>query len=239
MLYFFKKLLKMEPLNYLVALCLLTLFSCNSAKQQPQQNRFFEGTIIYSIEYLPYSPRFKADDLKEDLGSQIITTLKEGNYKKQYVSPSGKIISERYLDLNSKKSYLKEMDNDTIYWFDITKSDSRTTFKPLNDTIISKYHLKGVETESTIKIQSLGIDTLQLKRTFYYSKKYKVNPNWYKDYNEDNLNNIIKYGKGILLFELHKGLFWEQKISVETITPKKVDDLEFLPINENTPLREL
>lgn len=218
----------------------LLINSCSNVRQTSKKNPFFEGTIVYSTKYQPYSPIFKEEELMELICSKIIMTLKNGNYKKQYISSNGNIISERYLDLESQKSYLKEIDNDTIYWFDITKSDTKTTFRLLNDTIISSFQLRGIETTSIVKLPNSNMPPVKLKGAFYYSKKYKVNPDWYKDYNEDNFNDIIKYGKGIQLFEFHKGLFWEQKIYAEKVLPEKVNEKEIQPpIDKNTILKEL
>lgn len=230
----------MKLLRCCVVFFCISIMACHNVKQISEKDSFFEGTVTYLVKYQPYTTHFKEEALKEFICSKIIFTFKNGNYRKQYVSSNGKIISERYLDLKHKKSYLKQMDNDTMYWFDITKRDNKATFKPLRDTIITNYNLRGIETESVVSVPDLGTDSIKLKGIFYFSKKYKVNPDWYKDYHEDNFDEMINYGKGIQLFELHKGFFWEQYIYVETVTPETIDTLVIQPLmDENTILKEL
>ena len=227
-----------------IPLLILSLFfittSCKNQKGTTVQNKFFEGKIEYNVMYKPYSSKFTEEDLKNMVCSKIIAIFKDGNYKKQYFSPSGELISERYLDLKNKKSYARYAKNDTIYWFDITKNDTKTTFTKLNDTIILDYNLRAVETESIVKVPYSSAKEIKLKGYYYYSKKYKVNPKWYKNYAESNFNEIIHYGKGIQLFETHQGLFWEQNISVKDITYQKIEKSELiLFLNENIPQKEL
>ncbi len=226
-------------LFYLLVLLSFLIFSCGNAKTS-SNNKLFEGAITYSLEYTPYSALLSSDTLKELLGSELKVDFKKGNYRKQYFSPGGTLLQERYLDLKEKKSYYRSLDSDTIYWFNITKTNNECTFNLLKDTVLFNYQARAVKTETTVLMKNFGKDSIKLWGLYYYSKKHKVNPQWYKDYNEDGFNEVIKYGKGISLLEVSEGVFWEKKVILKTVTPGNIEYNQIkIPINNKSILKEL
>ena len=73
--------------------------------------------------------------LKELIGSKMVLTFKKGNYKKEYFSPNGDALEQRFLILKDEKSYQKTNSSDTISWFDFTQEDTKTTFEVLKAQI--------------------------------------------------------------------------------------------------------
>ena len=217
----------------------ISLFSFINYNSDLKKEKYFEGQVTYEIEYSPYDKKFQPERIKELVGSKMILTFKKGNYKKEYFSPNGKLLQERILNLKDKKSYLRTSDSDTIYWMDITKNDSKTSFEILNDSIILNHPCTVIKTKTIVSGDNFNGRSFEVGGLFKYAKDLPINPSWYKDYKEANFNEIAKSGKGIAIVTINKGIYWEQKINVKTITERKVKKRE-LKINlNNAPLKEL
>lgn len=200
---------------------------------------YFEGQITYDIEYTSYSEKFQLEKIKEFVGSKMILTFKDGNYKKEYFSPSGTLLQKRILNLKDRKSYLKTSDTDTIFWVDITKNDSKTTFEVLNDTIILKHPCTVIKTKTIVSGKNFKEKSIEVEGLFSYAKDLPINPIWYNEYMESDFKEISKFGKGIAILTINKGMFWEQRIIATAIEKRKVKKTE-LDINlKNVPLKEL
>ena len=66
-----------------------------------------------------------------------------------------------------------------------------------------------------------------------------MNPEWYKDYNEGNFNEIAELAKGVSFRTINKGVFWEQKIVAVSINRRKVKKSE-IDINlTDKPVKKL
>ncbi|MBR9845376.1 MAG: hypothetical protein GYB35_04315 [Algicola sp.] len=208
-------------------------------KSDINASKYFEGQITYDIEYTPYDTEIESRRIKELIGSKMILTFKKGNYKKSYYSPSGKLLQERVLKLKDKKSYLRTYNSDTIFWFDITKNDSKTSFKVLSDTTILNHPCTVIKTTSIISGNHLDNKSMEVDGLFIYAIDLPVNPNWYKEYKEGKFNEIVKSGKGIVLATVNKGIYWEQTISARIITERKVRARELEVILKDHPLKQL
>jgi len=205
-----------------------------------EKSKYFEGQIIYDIEYSPYSDNFPSEKLKELIGSKMVLTFKKGNYKKEYFSPSGNLVQQRYLSLKDEKSYARTNDSDTIIWLDITKHESKTTFEIMKDSTILNHPCRIIKTKSIVSVEQFKNKPFEIESVFKYAKDLPVNPVWYSNYYEDNFNEIIRIGKGIAIVSIHKGILWEQKIKLKSIIKRKVKDKEIkLNISKNTPLKKI
>ncbi len=216
-------------------------FSCGTIKgTQKEKESYFEGVITYSIDYLPLSDNYSRESLKEFIGAKMILTFEQGNFKKEYYSSNGNLLSQRYLNLDEQRSYSKSIGNDTIYWFDITKPDSKTEFIRIRDTTILNHPTIGIGTETFVSGVGFGDKTFRVVGEYYYSKSLGVDPNWYVNYKEGNFNEIIKVGKGIQLLTISEGLFWAQIISAQSIEIKDIEKSDItLEIKEDALLKEL
>lgn len=210
--------------------------------QSDSYEKYFEGQITYQIEYSPYSTKFNKERIKELIGSKMIFTFKNGDYKKQYYSPRGELVQERILNLKDNKSYWRTHDSDTVFWIDILKNESPTTFEILKDSILQDYPCKVIKAMTSTSISGKKTDEkkVEIETVYKYAKNLPVNPNWYQNYNEGNFNQIIKYGKGIAIETIIKGLFWEHKITFKSIVKRKVKKRELQLDNiKNAPFKEL
>ena len=206
------------------------------------KDRYFEGQIVYGLNYKPYQDYadINPDKIKESFGSTVVLTYKNGCNKKEYYSPDGKLLSQRYLDLKKQKAYLRTMDSDTVFWFNINVNDSKTIFTVLEDTIIRDYPCKTIKSVTTTPIKESKGEVVTTTSIHYYASDLMVNPNWFKDYNEGNFNEIIKVAKGISIESYFRGLYWEQHESAKSIQWKKVrnKDLKF-ELREDEVLKEI
>lgn len=198
---------------------------------------YFEGQIIYDIEYTPTDDRFSAEDIAEWIGSKMILTFKDGNYKKEYFSPDGTKINERILVLKDNKSYSISNDSDTVLWVDITKHSTKTTFERLEDSTILNHPCTVIKAKATVNMSN---EIYKVEALYFYAKDLPINPTWYIDFKEGNFYDIMKLGKGIAVLEVNKGLFWEQKLMMNSVFPRKVKKSELkLQLKKDTPLKEL
>ena len=199
------------------------LLACNSTKEVIQDNNYFEGEIVYDIDYSNISVKLSADYLEENIGDKIILTFKNGNHKKEYYSKSGKLLSVRFLDLEQKKSFSKSTNEDIVNWIDITKQDTKLSFNKIKDSTILGYSSIGVKTSGTTLVNE---ETFYLSGQFYYAKNLKINPDWYKNHFEANFNEIIKIGKGITISQKTNTPYWITTINATQVKRRKLKDSE-------------
>lgn len=228
-------------MRVILFLLMILFCSCNRIQNSKKEKvSYFEGMITYSIDYLPLSDKYSKESLKKSIGAKMILTFKEGNYKKQYYSSNGNLLSQRYLNLEEQRSYSKSVANDTIYWFDITKSDSKTQLFPIKDTTILNYPTIGMATETLVSGLSYGYKTYREVGEYYFAKDLKVDPNWYVDYKESNFYEMMKFGQGMQLFSVNENFFWAQIFTAISIETKDIDKSDItLKIGEDDPLKEL
>jgi hypothetical protein len=213
---------------------------CASKQSKVKTNvTYFEGKVTYSINYSSQYEDLSNEYLQNSYGSYMEMYFKNGNIYKKYYNPNGQLLSERYLILKDNKSYSKSINQDTIYWFDIKKHDTKQTFKSIEDSTILNEPALGIETKGVVSGIGFGENTYDVSGKFYFSKKYMVNPKWYENFREANYNEIIKFGKGIQLLLIETNPNWTKETSFNTITPMKVDEKIFNIDSDNEILKEL
>lgn len=228
---------KMKQLIIILSTALL--FTCNS-NEKIAKAKYFEGIVTYRLDYEPYSDRFSDKQLKELMGYKMIVHYKKGNLKKEYYSPTGELLNERYLDLKAGKYYSRKFDNDTVFWIDITVADSKSTFKRLKDTIIAKQEAIGVLSKIAVKIAPYPDSIFNVTSRNYFSKKHKLKPEWYRNFNESNFNELIKIGKGVELLVIYNNVYWTQKVEAVSIEEKIINARAIhFTLKENEILKQL
>jgi|GEM_PF-1666499 len=203
---------------------LIILYSCESVKKvNHSDNTYFEGEIEYNIDYSDILINVYSDYLEENIGDKVVLTFKNGNQKKEYYSKSGKLLSVRFLDLKQKKLFSKSTNEDTVSWIDITKQDTKLTFEQIKDSTVMGYSVVGIKTVGSTIVND---ETFYLSGQFYYAKKLRINPEWYKDYYEANFNEIIKIGKGITISQVSNTPYWITTLNATRVKRRKVKDSE-------------
>ena len=228
--------------SILYLIVILTITSCNSDKKTTNkidnEKEYFEGSITYSIDYVPTSADFETSYLESNIGDNIILIFKNGNYKKEYYSSNGDIVSTRYLDLKRNKSYTTMVKFDSVFWIDITKEDTKTNFTKLKSSIILNEQVEVYNLENFVSYENSKIE--KVISTCSYAKNILINPEWYSNYFEGNYNEIVKESPGISLQQINHQKSWKQTITATEIVYRKVNDSEIKFENTNNfPLIEL
>lgn len=223
----------------LKTILILLITACGVSKNTTITTpEYFEGVVTYSIEYYPYSENHDPARIEELVGNKFIMTYKEGDFSKEFYSPSGELLYEYFMDLEAGKVYNKFSEHDTIFVVDITKNDTKGTFTQKKDSVILNYPTTVLETKSVLTFPH------NLFREVYgeehYAKDLKVNPEWYKNCLEDNFNERIEVGKGIQLLTMTKGAYWKVVMVAIDVKQRTVDDDEIkLRLNGNEIIRKL
>lgn len=221
-------------------LCSISFLSFVGNDEYIDNTIYFEGQVTYEIEYSPYDENISPLKLKELIGSTMVMTFKKGNYKKEYFSPDGSLVQQRNLNLKEERSYLRTTDSDTIYWIDITKNDTKTLFETLKDSTILGHPCKVIQTNSIVTGKNFGGKPFEVEGVTSYAKDLPVNPDWYTHYYEGNFNEIIEVAKGIAIVTIDKGIFWEQRMKLKSVVPRRVSNKEIrIEISKDRPLKQL
>jgi len=224
----------------LLVVFILSIFSFSKDDGNIKHTPYFEGQVVYDIEYTSNNDNIPAQKLMEFIGSKMVLTFKKGDYKKEYFSPSGLLLQERILNLKKGRNYLRAPNNDTIYWVDITKHDTKTSFSVVKDTTILDHHCKIISTKSIVPGENFGDKTIGVEGLYIYAQDLPVNPEWYSNYLEGNFNEIIEVEKGIAIETTSRSVHWEQRIKLKSVIKRKVKNKEIdLKITRATPLKEL
>ena len=204
-------------LLYILFLIIISVLSCKVQEERSSSKEiYFEGEVEYKIEYSQYDDRFTESRLKEVIGDRITMFFKDGYYLKKYFRSDGTLIRETYLDLDKNKSFTTQIENDTVYWIDLTKNDSKTTFKRISDSLIMNQSTIGVETKTIVTGSGFNDKSYHVGGRTYFSKNLKVNPLWYKYCVEANTNEIIEIGKGIQLLSINSEIFWTKTVTAKS-----------------------
>ncbi len=199
---------------------------------------YFEGEIIYDVEYISKNENFTNEKIKQIAGSKIIQIFKKGNYIKKSYTPDNELIRTIYLDLNKGKYFVEAKLEDIIYWVDITKNDSKSTFKILNDSIIGDYKCKIIESETVVNLNNSEKSIIKSKNAYAYD--LAVNPKWYFNYKEGNFNEIIVHAKSISVELISDELYWVKIIKVKKVNNRKISPNELkYSFPKNKILKEL
>ena len=228
-------------MKLILALLSLFLLSCKANDRYLSSvPNYFEGVVMYEFEYELKDDRFTESQLKENIGARMEMLFKNGNYLRRYFSSSGLLLKEIYLNLEENKSFSKNIGNDTIYWININRNDSKTIFSQIKDSVIMNHPTVGLKTKTTVTGPGFGDNSFEVTGEIYFSKEFKVNPIWYKNYLEGNFYEQVKIGRGIQLLYIFDGPFWKKRTIAVSIDPKKVknEEILFRPPN-NSILKEI
>ena len=212
----------------------------NSELINNAETPYFEGEIHFTITYDSVPSNMNSKFLEDVIGSKMILVFKNGNHRKEYYSPQGKLISQRFLDLSVLKSFNIRPDEDTVFWFDITKPDSKTNFTKINDTIIKDYKCITIRSKTLTPNPQNKEQNLVIKSIYQAATELAVNPTWFSEYNEGNFNEMIKLTKSLVIETYEKGPFWNTTIIADKIIWRKVKNNELEIENlKGRPLKEL
>ena len=169
----------------------------------------FEGEIVYANSYKSKMPNLNDAQLGAMMGTTQEYYIKGGNYKSVF---NGSFFKMQLYVNSDNKSYELTAKSDTLYWEDFGQNKDvaiRYELKPNSDTIM------GVPCDLLI------VYTAKSKTLYYYSSKYGVNPDLYKNHAYQNWYYIISKTKALPLktvFEDDQVAFTSTAVSVKAMT---------------------
>ncbi len=196
-----------------------------------QDKTFFEGTLTYSIEYIPLKQGVSIENLNKYYGTQLIYTTKNGFTRKSYIDEGGYLLQTRVFDPNTYLNSRIITGNDTIYQYHTYKNDFKTLeLINLPDTIIDGKKLEGTK---IISISKFNPQSPKLTVWYFFDKKLKVNPKYFSKFYEGEWNKIIAEKKSIsTYFVIDNGYLFVAKYKAIKIEQKFIDPKTFdLPKN--------
>ena len=140
------------------------------------------------MNYIPKSDNYTVEFLESELGTNVKTYIKNGYYKEFSESSFMSIQLFRY---DENRIYFKhQIQSDTlIYLSTISKEEPPFEYEiyPKSEMVLG------------ILCDKLVITEKDVTKTFYYSAKYSLNSEYYKNFTYSNKNEILKIMKAVYL----------------------------------------
>ena len=224
-------MIRHATIGYKTGIVLCVLLYCVCFAHAQNADKYFEGTVTYSIEYAPLMENVLIDKIQDYFGTQLVFSMRNGFTKKVFSDRNGKIVQTRFFDpVNNISSYFSNR-NDTLYQYHPYKNDFNTlAYEKLKDTVIDGITLQGTKVVGKSKTDAKR-DVLTY--CYYFDKKLKVDPSYFKRCNEGEWAKIIEQYKSVLYYyTIQHGDVFIAKYKAIKITPQHIDQNFFiLPTN--------
>ena len=155
-------------INKIILQTALILIALNTTAQT------FEGKITYANDYQSKLANLKSEQLNAMMGTKQDYYFKGSSYKSVF---NGAFTKMQVYKAAENKSYTLTGKNDTLYWEDYSTNKDEAV----------KYELqKNKEIILGIACDVLIVEANKSKTYFYFSSKYSVNPELFKQHNYGN-----------------------------------------------------
>ena len=203
-------------MRHLIFLGLIFLLS--SCKGQD----LFEGEIKYKLSFSPEDAKIDTILLKDYYGSQWTFLFKNGNFRWNMES-SDTWIGNVY-DQDENKYYYLIKNSEVASWKKGTqKTDSISSIRTENVKINILGHACQL---LEVKSRLLTNNVLRTRR-YYYSPDLKINPEWFVENQDGNLNEIYSRMKAIPLKIVDDFGTFSITYQATDIIPKRLNDFYF------------
>jgi hypothetical protein len=186
---------------------LLLLSTCNIIHVAFAQKakKYFEGTVKYQIEYLPYDASVSRDSLSEVFGETMEFTIKDGFTKKCFYNKDGKIIETDIFDPKNNLSSIFFDGIDTLYQFhENDTSLNAIEYIHLKDTVIDGINLEGIRVavvdKKNKRSESKTFWRKPITFSYYFDKSLAVDPHNFSKFYECEWYRIINEKKSIATY---------------------------------------
>lgn len=180
------------------------------------QKKDFQGEITYRQTMHSKMDNVSDKRMQSYFGDKILVTIKNGNYKQQYLNSKG-ITNVIYISALNKWFY-KIKDIDTLYF----KDGSVDTSKVLSlqkDTLM--------EPVLGFQCKTLTMQTADLKVEYFYADSLHMNPDNFTQHVFLHYNLYAMESKAIYLKLLSETKLFNSELIAIDIADKEVDDDEF------------
>jgi hypothetical protein len=164
----------------------------------------FEGKIIYKNNFQSKVTNYPSENINRLMGTRQEYYIKGNNYKSIF---NGLFIKLQMYRGQENKSYSLTAKSDTLYWEDYSLN---------KDKAISYEIKKNQDTVLGILCDVIIIKAEMSKTYFYYSRKYEINPELFKQHNYGNWYYIISKTKALPL----KTIFENKQFILTSIATK-------------------
>ncbi len=163
---------------------------------------YFEGEIYYQIVYDSSSNKLSKNSLIQEMGDSLTAYIKPDKFVLKH-NTKGKYGRKRTIFLLAEGfSYIEYEKYDTILKFDLKKkSGELVSFEHNRDE--RKFVLNQLCESITIEFKSTDKDDYFQKKTgkyYFSSEKYKLNPEFYKNYRSNFWNLYVEKSGSISLW---------------------------------------
>lgn len=145
----------LQPIFLLFVSATLILFACDHKKDSNEKSNYFEGFVESKIDIQPSHTNL-TDKLRSIYGERVITYINtKGFFSREFIDSNNIIINKEVYNPDSLKMFFFKVDNDTVKYYNVTKSDLYENISVewsdsitiLNNTVrgvksINKYHEK-------------------------------------------------------------------------------------------------
>ncbi|PYF69371.1 hypothetical protein [Pedobacter nutrimenti] len=171
----------------------------------------FEGKISYANSYKSKSPQLKDEQFGAMMGTTQDYYIKGGDYKSVF---NGTFIKMQLYRHTENKSYTLTGKSDSCYWKGYDK----------NDDIATRFEIeKGKETVMGVLCDALTVYTPKSKAVYYYSSKYGVNPDLFKQHEYGNWYYILSKTKAVPLKTVYEAELFTLTSTAVNIYPMKLE----------------
>jgi hypothetical protein len=180
------------------------------------QAQTFEGKITYSVAYESKVPNVSNDQLGMFMGATQEYYIKEGAYKT--LSNGQYFQMQLYVNVENRL-YNKMAPSDTLYWIDGAFVDAPIKGSKLLE---EKVEVMG------LKCSILEVTTTTGKTTYYFSEKYEMSPEFYKDHNFGGWNYFVQKTEALPLKIVTEGAEYNTVSIATSVEAMKLNDTFFL-----------
>lgn len=198
---------------------------------------FFEGKIVYDLNYISKQENVSNERIQQFIGSKMIFFIKNGNTRREYYNPEGKLLNFRIFNQKDHISYMNIVDEDTIFYHDPIVEEFDNEIKKEEDIhTIAGYECSKISVISTPKagFEKYGINS----SNYYITPELKINPEWFSNFNSDGYNAVVALGKGCALGIDSSSKWWDQELRATEVIPEKLDDKLFI-MDKNKHMKEI
>ncbi|TAI47138.1 hypothetical protein [Flagellimonas allohymeniacidonis] len=199
---------------------------------------YFEGELLYKIEYETLNKNISAEYMAKEFGDSFTAFVKEDRYTMIYNGSGSNGWMKIIVRLDEGYSYTEYEKLDTI---------AKTKFAPETSPLLlfERNHKEKKEVMGEL-CESVTINVLpgedmsfvkEIRGTHYFSPKYRLNPEKYKEYGNGYWNDYVKESGAISIRNEteYQPFFISTSVAVN-IEEMKLDDSLFEP-NPNKPIR--
>jgi len=212
-------------MKYIFKISLLFILSYSSSSQAQD---YFKGIIQYKVSYESLHPNIQKQVLERSLGTSFTAYILEDRYATVYNIEGDKGWRKVIVRLDEGYTYTEYEKSDTIVKSKFGNSNEKLITAKKNKQ--SPKEVLGEKCQSvTLTTENTDPDAWYTLHsgTYYYSPKYKLNPQQYEGYVDGFWNEYVERAKAVSIWNKNEFRPYFTSISEATSIEEKEVDLTF------------